>query len=930
MTFQTLGRSNSDNHPDAHACRLKISSVTLDAPIACPWDLTRQCSRYITKLKHISLVCRLSLEEEYELLQHCVCDSNDPRFFNAKGQPLYSLYEVTLVKNRKHYLKAMFAEPPQAVAVVFTVPRPTGSMWPVQRNYTALGMEVEACASLGLEVQYAGPAQLSGHAYTSVLQAFWGEQEDTTGMYGKMGFLFIYELLTGTKTAKILTSDISHSLAVFLTELLQDKAQESLLPSILNIMCKSPFLTSLLPKYKDDRAFKTTAVKASPDDQNPTSPLGTLLMGVLNVFQDQISMIMADYPSWEDKPVPVAVLCSVLSQSAMRWTLPVISDFSCSQRVLAELKCGSGSGGGHDHAGGNSCESVGDIAPALALSVDELSDFASVPLSPLGVESVFTSHSSRQEAGLPHISDQLPFDVSRHSQAQTAVAVSMLSRLEKDCKEFADTENSNLLPKCSFLGDAYAALQQQQQQQHDAFTASITPSGSGSDSGASSSKLPSHTVLQDLMKNLTELRRQDESYVQTALAWLTDAINDVSLLSATTAASTAPDVVEDEEEKMEVEEEEARVPDQKIIFLLKRFCRLEASIWLEFLFSSVLSSRQFQDLSRLNPFLQSAQVDIITDVVVSAILHANRISHINRCVLDCRALEKTLVQIEALSALSLSTLSEEGDGDEARGGRLSKEKAKRAQDLSSALVLMDESLSRNLNTRRHYVNQTSETFAGGEEKRLRQGVEMTYDPRFLLFEFTWSLLLRKSQVQIVNEYLANLQSGVSTVKQMLMGAGKTTIVCPLLALMLGDGDTLVVQVVPPALLELSRAVMRSTFSSIMHKRIFTLNFDRSTEANPTIFKKLSSSRQTRGVVITTPTTIKSMMLKFIEWVYILNDPTSPRSTQMETDCRELGRVLQLFRDGVLIMDEGNVVGNAVAVAVVVVVHFYVHVLVLFI
>ena len=851
MTFQTLGRSNSDNHPDAHACRMKISSVTLDAPISCPWDLTRQCSRYITKLTHVSLVCRLSLEEEYELLQHCVCDSQDPRFYNAKGQPLYSLYEVTIVKNRKYYLKAMFAEPLQTVSVVFTVPRPTGSRWPVERNYTSLGMDAESCASLSLEVQYAAPAQLSGHAYTSVLQAFWGEQEDTTGMYGKMGFLFIYELLTGTKTAKILSTDISHSLAIFLTELLQDKAQDSLLSSILNIICKYPFLTTVLPKYKDDRAFKTTGVKAAADDQNPISPLGTLLMGIINVFQEHISTIMGDYSPWEDKPAPVAVLCSVLSQSAMAWTLPAISDFSCSQRVLSELK-----------PNGNSPEDN-----ALAMTQDELNDFSSVPLSPVGV-SVYTTQISRHDAGLPQINDQLPFDVSRHGQAQTAVAVSMLSRLQKDCKEFADAENSNLLPKCAFLGDAYAALQEPGVK---ALPALSTPS---------TTQLTSHTVVQKLLGDLTSLRKRDEDYVQVALAWLSEAINDVTLSAAT---SSTPEETEKVAEDNTSDNQKAAT--QKLIFLLKRFCRLEASIWLEFLFSSVLSSQQFHDLAALNPFLSAAQVDRITDVVVSTILHANRISHINRCILDCRALEKTLVQIEELPVEGVD------------GGV---DRAARAQELSSALDLMDESLSRNLNTQRHYIDEMSESFEGGEEKRLRRGGR-SYDPRFLLFEFTWSILLRKSQVQIVNEYLSNLKSGASTVKQMLMGAGKTTIVCPLLALMLGDGETLVVQVVPPALLELSRAVMRSTFSSIMHKRIFTLSFDRSTEANPNIFKKLSSSIQTRGVVITTPTTVKSMMLKFIEWIYTLNDPTIPRSTQMETDCQELGRVLQLFRDGVLIM-----------------------------
>lgn len=67
---------------------------------------------------------------------------------------------------------------------------------------------------------------------------------------------------------------------------------------------------------------------------------------------------------------------------------------------------------------------------------------------------------------------------------------------------------------------------------------------------------------------------------------------------------------------------------------------------------------------------------------------------------------------------------------------------------------------------------------------------------------------------------------------MIMGAGKTTVVGPLLALMLGDGEQLVTQVVPPALLEFSRSVMRATFSSIMHKRIYTLSFDRASKVEP--------------------------------------------------------------------------------------------------
>jgi hypothetical protein len=54
-----------------------------------------------------------------------------------------------------------------------------------------------------------------------------------------------------------------------------------------------------------------------------------------------------------------------------------------------------------------------------------------------------------------------------------------------------------------------------------------------------------------------------------------------------------------------------------------------------------------------------------------------------------------------------------------------------------------------------------------------------------------------------------------------MGAGKTTVVGPLLALILGDGKQLVTQVVPQALLDFSRGCMRSIFSSLIQKPVYT-------------------------------------------------------------------------------------------------------------
>ena len=64
---------------------------------------------------------------------------------------------------------------------------------------------------------------------------------------------------------------------------------------------------------------------------------------------------------------------------------------------------------------------------------------------------------------------------------------------------------------------------------------------------------------------------------------------------------------------------------------------------------------------------------------------------------------------------------------------------------------------------------------------------------------------------------------------MIMGAGKTTVISPLLSLILADGASLIHQVVPKHLLDQTKQVMRTCFSNVIPKRVYTLTFDRSSE-----------------------------------------------------------------------------------------------------
>ena len=86
-----------------------------------------------------------------------------------------------------------------------------------------------------------------------------------------------------------------------------------------------------------------------------------------------------------------------------------------------------------------------------------------------------------------------------------------------------------------------------------------------------------------------------------------------------------------------------------------------------------------------------------------------------------------------------------------------------------------------------------------------------------------------------SRYTTEPTPGVSAGRTVRM---QSTVVAPLLALLLGNHETLVMQVVPAALLQFSRSVMRQRFSSLLQKPVYTFHFDRFTAASPELLSKL--------------------------------------------------------------------------------------------
>jgi hypothetical protein len=116
---------------------------------------------------------------------------------------------------------------------------------------------------------------------------------------------------------------------------------------------------------------------------------------------------------------------------------------------------------------------------------------------------------------------------------------------------------------------------------------------------------------------------------------------------------------------------------------------------------------------------------------------------------------------------------------------------------------------------------------------------------------------------------------------MIMGAGKTTVVGPLLAMLMANSSTLIMEVVPPALLDFSAGVLRERFSAAIRKPVFTFTFDRYSKVTPQLLSKLKTARNLRAIVVSSPSSVKSFMLKFIEICHNLN-----RQSRLVTEKKE--------------------------------------------
>jgi len=187
-------------------------------------------------------------------------------------------------------------------------------------------------------------------------------------------------------------------------------------------------------------------------------------------------------------------------------------------------------------------------------------------------------------------------------------------------------------------------------------------------------------------------------------------------------------------------------------------------------------------------------------------------------------------------------------------------------------------------------------------------------------------MMRESQQKIIRDFEKSVRAKSGMVQQMLMGSGKSTVVAPMLSLLLSQPEKLVVQVVPESLLLATRDIMRSVFGCIWTRRVQVFRFDRTFD-KLTDFQELVRSvreaRQLQSVVCTSPASIKSLLLSYLdillkvksipealhskkselEGLPELTDDFALNVELMEQKADALGELLNLFSTSTAVIDE---------------------------
>jgi hypothetical protein len=528
---------------------------------------------------------------------------------------------------------------------------------------------------------------------------------------------------------------------------------------------------------------------------------------------------------------------------------PRVANHACCRRVISASEQPSGGADG-----------------GLTVSAAFLSGMSEQPLRPLELQKFVSQVEEREPPAFSDDDSQwawsgnakrgdaaqaLPaselaeiFDLSNHPQARDYTATAMLRRLEKDVQHFNVTYSRRSLFLTSLTpSDVYTCVEEARdarrtseerraRERRGSFLDRLTPSF------ASPAVSRLDTALDAVARRIDRL---DSLHVDDAAAM------GAGLAAATALANCAPGQASSRAD---------------LVHHLHSSAGDEVSFSFAQVAAQLLSTQATTDLLQLNPQLNSSgRLATLMRASAATLYRTTRLAYVAQCRSQARGLHAHLKSLRTRAPeLAPWMLDQECRELATRSGALARALSVRRHTLRPADGVADADEGLGMGGRGH----------GAADVAPASGASYVYDPRFAVFEFSASVFLREGQVRLINECVETLDAGRSRVYQMIMGAGKTSTILPLLALLYADGRQLMVQVVPNPLLMFTLNVMRSRFSSVVSKAVYTFHFERATDVSEALLQKLQATVHRRAVVVSTPTALKSFALRFIELAHTLD------------------------------------------------------------
>ncbi|KAH8582661.1 very large low complexity [Cryptosporidium sp. chipmunk genotype I] len=704
-------------------------------------------------------------------------------------------------------------------------------------------------------------------------------------------WIFIYELLTGHFPLEVLPGESTHVWGVLFARSLPawDWKSPSILVSILRLLMLNPALalSSRMPRFseqvkknklqigtvlKSQECFQTLVKDASlilcqeyrtgslvthskyyskSTSNASKNSLSTFFSSLFAPSVRNVSQQKNSIKAWAISP----------ESRISRWSVSLRrGNYNCEERKLG---CIGVSGSCQISKQDLLCYSRSPI-----LAAQNMDKF----LIPLQKE----PRNSGNKAG--EVEDpiyDLPGMLFSHPISKTTIGKSSLERYRNDIREYSSMISKRL--DFSILGLDYTRLFSAFCQYHGLFTETGVKSEKEKDSKVRWEDI--RKGIMDLRMLLLQLYFKDGQFIDSAISRLDEIANGQA-------------------GRKSVCQEKINKSDKEwFLYWYSSFgklCGKEPILRFDFLVSQLMSSSSQADIKKLSLFVDDEDIQVIHSLTAATMMTVNRRSQVSNALIQLRDI-----------ICFLSTIQDELRLRE--GGGISGQKNQNHWNSNSSITALGKdfkwlernlislemklrNVARVLSSRRHYVrlldirNGSEIVTREDLEKSRTEDVLAIYDPRFLVFEFAYSILLRKDQVELIHKLYNSATKGRSICHQMIMGAGKTTVISPLLSLLLGDSQRLVIQIVPPALLEFTRDVLRSRFSCIVKKRILKFQFNRNSICTPELYRKLVHAKEQKAIILCHPTSVKSLFLKTVFLFRILrywnNDITSSSGLKM--------------------------------------------------